>query len=186
MHIHKHALKFWIFFIYFFRNHVFIHTHTLSKDEPRLVRASYWAVLSDYLCMANPPDTPWEVIIHKRGCSHRTVTFHNACLSVIFWIKMYNSYWLVICFLQAISIPQTMFWKLTFLQLSVPFARSMVMPLSDQKYMFFLFILPTSFYNTCANMTARPLEKPKPIFYSHNWHNYLSILIILPFSHKNT
>lgn len=101
------------------------HTHTrTSKDEPRLVRASYWAVLSDYLCMANPLDTPWEVIIHKRGCSHRTVTFHNACLSVIFWIKMYNSYWLVICFLQAISIPQTMFWKLTFLQLSVPFTRS--------------------------------------------------------------
>lgn len=54
-----------------------IHAHTYpSKDEQRLVRASYWAVLSDYLCMANPPDTPWEAIIHKRGGSRITITLH--------------------------------------------------------------------------------------------------------------
>lgn len=64
-HICKHALKFLVISFFQTQSHIHVCTQT-SKDEWRLVRASHWAVLSDYLWMADPLDTPCEVIIHKR------------------------------------------------------------------------------------------------------------------------
>jgi len=59
--IHKHALKFLITYSY-----MRAHTHTHTHAHLKMVSESLTLGCSERLPL-NPPDTPWEVIIHKRG-----------------------------------------------------------------------------------------------------------------------